>query len=163
MTPRAVIDTNVLVPVGTRRAVQEAAEAGLIVALWSPWIVAELNRVLTWNWIDWSHGDTSATNWRACSAAAATMMNFLLASFETVDPRPPYPDAWPGLADPGDHRVWAAAVHSEGSFVVSDNTRDFPPSDADGRFRWAGIEYLTAAEFLRRLAEGEFHEVGADR
>jgi len=142
---------------------QEAAAVGVVVAIWSPWIVAELNRVLTWQWIERSGGNTSPANWRACSAAASTMLDFLLASFEAVDPRPPYPDAWPELADPGDRRVWAAAVLGEASFVVSDNRRHFPPRDGDGRFRWAEIEYVTADEFGRRLAAGEFREVDSER
>ncbi len=132
-------------------------------AIWSPWIVAELNRFLTWQWIERSSGDTSPANWRSCSTAAATMMDLLLDSFELSDPRAPYPDAWPGLGDIGDLRVWAAAVLVEADVVVSNNTRDYPPPDDDGRFRWAGIEYVTADEFLRRLAEGELGEVGSDR
>ena len=45
---RAVLDTNVLVPPGLRRDLQNAAQEGAFEALWSPWIIAELNRVLTW-------------------------------------------------------------------------------------------------------------------
>jgi len=45
---RAVIDTNVLVPPRLRRDLQNAAEEGMFTALWSPWIIAELNRVLPW-------------------------------------------------------------------------------------------------------------------
>jgi hypothetical protein len=45
--PRAVLDTSVLVPPGLRRGFQQSAVNGDFVALWSPWIIAELNRVLT--------------------------------------------------------------------------------------------------------------------
>jgi len=76
-----------------RKAFQRLAEAGSIVGVWSPWIVADLNRVLTWHWVDRAGGDLSLGQWRACSAAATTMMEALLVSFETVDPRPPLPEA----------------------------------------------------------------------
>jgi len=125
------------------------------VGVWSPWIVADLNRVLTWHWVDRAGGDLSLGQWRACSAAATTMMEALLVSFETVDPRPPLPEAWPTLADRSDRHIWAAAVSAGADCVVSNNTRDFPPADADGRHRWAGIGYLTADEFVRRLMAGE--------
>ncbi len=163
MTPRVVVDTSVLVPEQSRKELQRLAEAGFVAAVWSPWIVAELNRVLTWRWIERAGGDRSLENWRACSAAAKTMMELLLASFETVDPRPPLPQAWPTLADPSDRHVLAAAVHASAGFVVSDNRRDFPPPDANSRFRWAGIEYVTAAAFVRRLAAGEFRELDSER
>src|SRR5690242_19336865 len=48
---RAVLDTSALVPSRMRRELQVAAQAGLYVGYWSPWIIAELNRVLTWRWI----------------------------------------------------------------------------------------------------------------
>jgi len=48
---RAVLDTSVLVPVRLREDLQLLAQAGLFTGIWSPWIVAELNRVLTWKWI----------------------------------------------------------------------------------------------------------------
>src|SRR5690242_18662678 len=51
MSIRAVIDTSALVTHGSRQRLQEAAEDQKFTAIWSPWIVAELNRVLTWRWI----------------------------------------------------------------------------------------------------------------
>jgi len=102
---RAVLDTNVLVPPGLRRDLQNAAQEGVFTALWSPWIIAELNRVLTWKWIERTATrssprsvsgitcDLTATNWGRCSAAAAAMMEILVTTFEAVDPRPPYPEA----------------------------------------------------------------------
>lgn len=44
---RAVLDTSVLAPPRLRRELQVAAQADLFVGYWSPWIIAELNRVLT--------------------------------------------------------------------------------------------------------------------
>ena len=44
---RAVVDTSSLVPARLRRDLQQAAELGAVTAIWSPWIIAELNRVLS--------------------------------------------------------------------------------------------------------------------
>ncbi|MGZ6322297.1 MAG: hypothetical protein ACXWQR_23690 [Ktedonobacterales bacterium] len=44
---RAVIDTSSLVSTRLRRELQTAAQVGIFTAYWSPWIIAELNRVLT--------------------------------------------------------------------------------------------------------------------
>ena len=66
----------------------------LYVGIWSPWIIAELNRVLTWDWIQRNRGSE-----HACSEAAKKMMELLLPAFELVNPLPPYPVAWPELND----------------------------------------------------------------
>ena len=88
---RAVLDTNVLVPPGLRRDLQHAAHDGAFTAIWSPWIIAELNRVLTWKWLERTAAvsagpdttcDFSAANWERCSTAAVAMMEVLLGTFE---------------------------------------------------------------------------------
>jgi hypothetical protein len=129
-----------------RRALHAAAVAELFVGIWSPWIIAELNRVLTWDWIQRSRG-----NEQACSMAAKRMMELLLPTFELINPLPPYPTAWPELKDVWDEPVWAAAVGGHASHVVSENTQDFPPLDASGRHRYQGIEYIRGADFLSLL------------
>ena len=107
MPVRAVIDTSALVPPDTRRTLQELAQRGIFTAIWSPWIVAELNRVLTWYWIRRVRPqDMSLASERACSRAAHTMMTLLFATFELVHPEPPYPAAWDGLTDAWDMPVW---------------------------------------------------------
>lgn len=155
---RAVIDTSSLVPPGLRRELQQAAQLGAFTALWSPWIIAELNRVLTWRWLSQpapgcAIADLSAANARRCGAAARAMMQLLIASFELVNPRPPYPTPWPSLPDVWDHPIWAAAKAGAAQLVISENTRHFPPRQPDGRHRYEGVEYLRAQEFLRRLTE----------
>lgn len=160
---RAVLDTNVLVPPGLRRDLQNAAQEGMFTALWSPWIIAELNRVLTWTWVERTAlpglapaghiaCDLSPANWDRCSAAAAAMMEILAATFEVVAPRPPYPDTWDTLADPRDVPIWAAAVDGRARYVVSHNRRDYPPRREDGRHIYQGVEYLGGQEFLDLLA-----------
>jgi len=161
---RAVLDTNVLAPFTIRRDLQHATQDGAFTALWSPWIIAELNRVLTWKWIERrsskvaGHGhacDLSAANWRHCSTAAATMMDILLATFELVEAPPPYPAAWETLRDLKDTPIWAAAVNGEARYVVSNNTRDYPPRREDGRAVYQSVEYLSASAFLTLLTSSE--------
>jgi hypothetical protein len=156
---RAVVDTSALVPSGLRRQLQQAGEAGLFVPIWSPWIIAELNRVLVWRWIKDppSHrfaNDLSTANERLCSQMARQMMDYLLSTFEVVNPVPPYPPAWTGLSDIGDHPIWAAAVVGQARYVVSENTRDYPPRQSDGLHHYQGIEYLSAQAFLARIRAG---------
>ncbi len=119
--------------------------------MWSPWIVAELHRVLAWDWMR-KHGTTAATE-AACSDAAKRMMVRLIPTFETVDPKPPYPPPWATLTDQWDHPVWAAAKIGRADYIVSENRRHFPPL-VDGRYLYEGAEYLTGLQFLALLAEG---------
>ena len=150
---RAVLDTSVLVPPRLRRELQGAAQVGLFIGFWSPWIIAELNRVLTWRWIQRaSPPDLSRANEQRCSIAAHTMMELLLSTFRLIETLPPYSPAWETLTDRWDHPVWAAAKASQAQYVVSENTRDFPPRQTDGHYRYEGIEYLSGDAFLHRIA-----------
>jgi hypothetical protein len=147
---RAVIDTSTLVDGRRRRELQQQAALGRFIAIWSPWIVGELHRVLTWRWLDRTR-DYGNANWRACSNASATMMKLLLPVFETIAPAPPYPDLWSARADPGGMPRLGGAGAPGARHVVSENTRDFPPRDEHGRHMWQGIEYVQGAEFLSIL------------
>jgi hypothetical protein len=147
MPPRAVLDTSTLVPSGRRRSLQEASRSGAFIGIWSPWIIGELYRVLTWQWLERTR-DFSPANATDCSRSAKSMMTLLIATFETVSPVPPYAPAWPGFADVDDHPIWAAAVLGRAPYVVSENTRHFPPAGPDGRHSFQGIDYLTVEEFL---------------
>ncbi|GAC1453085.1 MAG: hypothetical protein PVSMB4_13800 [Ktedonobacterales bacterium] len=154
---RAVLDTSSLVPPRLRRDLQLAAQAELFSAFWSPWIIAELSRVLTWRWVQHPPGggsapDLSRASQRRCSEASHTLMELLLATFRLVETPPPYPPAWERLTDRWDHPIWAAAKACQAGYVISENTRDFPPQQRDGRYRHEGIEYLTGKAFLRVLS-----------
>jgi len=150
---RAVIDTSSLVKGDLRADLQQNARIGAFTAVWSPWITAELVRVLTWKWIE-RDLDVSAANWRRCSISAKAMMNLLISTFEVVAPTPPYPAVWEGFLDRDDHPIWAAAKAGAVQYVISENTRHFPPIAPDGRYAHDGIEYLRGQDFLDRLAEG---------
>jgi len=149
---RAVIDTSVLFAPHLRAELQELALQGIFTAIWSPWIIAELNRVLVWQWIvERTKGDLSRANERRCSQSAKRMMTLLLGTFEIVDPRPPYPVAWGSLTDVDDQPIWAAVVESNAQYVVSDNTSDYPPRLPDGRHIHQGIQYIQGRDFLELL------------
>jgi predicted nucleic acid-binding protein len=148
---RAVIDTSVLVPRRSREALQIAAQDSLYTALWSPWIIAELHRVLTWRWLKATNNDTSLDNQRRCSRAAKAMMQILVPTFELIDTRPPYPSAWDGFNDEDDMPIWATAIAGKATHVVSNNTRHYPPLQADGRHVYLGIEFISARDFLNLL------------
>jgi len=149
---RAVLDTSSLYADRRRRQLQEVAATGLYTGLWSPWIIAELNRVLTWRWIRTRMpGDLSHAAERACADAANAMMGALLPTFEVVAARPPYASAWTALSDPNDYPVWAAAVVGQADYVVSENTRHYPPRGRDGRHMFDGITYMPADAFLAML------------
>ncbi len=159
MSIRAVVDTSSLVPATLRRDLQQAAQLSAFTAIWSPWIIAELNRVLAWRWLrhppsGLSPGDISRANERRCSLAAKHMMQWLLPSFEWVNPLPPYPPAWEQLTDVWDHPIWAAAKVGQAAFVISENHHDYPPRQADGRHAYEGVEFLDGAAFLARLTGG---------
>ena len=159
MVVRAVIDTSSLVGYTSRRDLQQIAQLGAFVGIWSPWIIGELYRVLTWRWIrnpapGRSRGDLSNANYHACSLASKQMMELLINTFEVVDPKPPYPPAWKAFPDEWDYPIWAAAVESSATYVVSENTHHFPPRQKNGDHSHNGITYLSSEEFLRRLAEG---------
>jgi hypothetical protein len=85
--------------------------------------------------------------------AATAMMEILLATFELVNPRPPYPETWDTLADVQDVPIWAAAVEGRAQYVVSNNRRDSPPRQEDGRHIYQGVEYLSGTDFLNRLTD----------
>jgi hypothetical protein len=89
MDIRAVVDTSSLV--SHRLDLQPLAQEGLFTAIWSPWIIAELNRVLTWHWLTRIRpGDSSNESYSRCSEAAKTMMDILFATFQLVHPEPPF-------------------------------------------------------------------------
>lgn len=144
---RAVIDSSSLVSSRHRHRIHEAAVDRACAAVWSPWIIAELNRVLTWLWIEREGGDLSASSRRRYSEASKAMMTVLLPAFELVAPLPPYPPAWESLTDAADIPVWAAARMGGASYVVSENRRDYPPVTTEGRHVHDGIEYLSADAF----------------
>ena len=169
MTIRAVVDTSALFPFEQRRELQTLALAGAFTGIWSPVIIGELYRVLTWRAIDaqaealpgdiGKHAmkcDLSDDVWRRISLASKKMMDLFLANpnWEWVYPRLPYPKAWETLTDEWDKPIWAAAVEGQAQYVVSENTNDYPPEDVNGRHVYQGVEYLGGQAFIALLIKG---------
>jgi len=142
-----------LVSASTRRRLILAAQENLCKLYWSPWIIAELNRVLTIKWI--LRRGINKHSQIQLSKASKTMMTWLTTFFDIADPKPPWPMAWPALSDADDLPIFATACRIGAQFVVSENTHDFLPPDKLGRHIWNEIEYIHPQEFLARL---EFEE-----
>jgi len=85
---------------------------------------------------------------------AKIAMSHLESTLHVISPTVPHPLAWPTLRDSGDHPVWAAAVTASVDYIVSDNTKDFPPRDAQGRARYQGITYITFKDFIAGIEDG---------
>jgi predicted nucleic acid-binding protein len=145
--PRAVLDTNVLYSHTRRTTLVGLVRLGRFEAIWSVWIVAELNRVLTWRWAE-RYGSDAATQ-RLASVAAKEMMVYLLGAVTLVDPPLPHPLPWPELTDVWDVPVYATAVTAGATYIVTDDLRHSPPRDpATKRRVWNGIEYITYNDFV---------------
>ena len=116
--------------------------------VWSEWIIAEIWRVLTWRWLARA-ARTDEAEWRTLSRAANRMLRQLLQVMMLVSLRDYVGSApWPGLQDEEDTPIWQTAVIARAQYVVSHNLADFPPL-VQGRHIYAGIEYLTAIEFVQ--------------
>lgn len=155
--PRAAIDTSVFRQSADRIALVKLAQDGVFTAVWSDWIVGETWRLLTWQRVDEAlqsrppRGMGQAL-WREISRSANAMMRICAPVFELVR----YVDgldvaAWPGLEE-NDQPVFATAIAGRATFVVSMNTRDFPPPDAEGKRIWASVEYVKPPAFMAYLA-----------
>ena len=105
-TIRAVVDTNALFPRRQRELLQQLAFNSAFIAIWSPYIISELYRVLTWDQIKRTvEGiedipgvrrktyDVSEAKRRHVSLSAKKMMEVFLRNpnWLLVEARPPYP------------------------------------------------------------------------
>ncbi len=145
----AVIDTSALYGDRSRRALVLAANEGLYEGVWSPHVIGELYRILTVRWIEkyGLNGDSKSR----LSRKSKDMMDVLLAAFSLVDTGPLESEDPIAMRDPDDFHLVRAARFASAGCVVSENTRDFPPKDADGRHRFEGIEFLTVNDFLASI------------
>jgi len=144
----AILDTSALYSPRQRAELQRLASEGAFIGVWSPWIIAELTRVLTWDWIRKNANDTSDAEHRRCSQSCKKMMAILLPTFQLINPLPPFPIPWDRLTDVWDVPIWAAAVKAGAHYVVSENTHHFPPRDGAGKYRHGGVEYIHPKHFL---------------
>ena len=153
---RAVVDTNVFAKTRLYMSpLERRSREGVVRLFWSPWIVSEVNRVLTWLWLRRTGGDVSDANWRACSIAAKAMFEHVTRMFEVVEDRPPYPTVWTyELLDEWDIPIFAAAKSAGAHFILTENIDDGPPADQQfGCLRvWDKVIYTRPRQFLDFLA-----------
>ena len=127
----------------------QAALDGTFDGILSAHVIGELYRILTIRWIR-KNGD-GAESERELSRLSKDMMDVLLAAFTLVDTGPQEGEVAIALPDGDDYHLVRAARLASATHVVSENVRDFPPADGDGRHRYEGIEFLTAAQFFTAL------------
>lgn len=155
--PVAVLDTSILVAAWSRITLQTIADrpSPPYRPVWSEWIIAETWRVLTWRWAQ------RGLAWDDLSVSANGALRYLIkvVRLESLYGAP-IPDIPPPSIDPNDLPIWITAVLADARYIVSDNTRDFPPlveerAIVDGRacllarHRFGGIEWITAIEFIQ--------------
>jgi len=148
--PVAVLDTSVLYGDSSRRELVAAIREGRFDGIWSPHVVAELNRALTVRWVQ-QNGFGNASL-RRLSRAAKDMMDVLLSTLQLVDSNPVDGEEPILFDDVDDYHLIRAARLARATFVVSANTRDFPKRGRDGRRVLDGVEFIERAPFLSRIA-----------
>ncbi|HEY0380771.1 MAG TPA: PIN domain-containing protein [Candidatus Elarobacter sp.] len=149
----AILDTDVLFGTKSRIALVEAVRQRRFDGVWSPHIIGELYRNLTIRWLR-KHGFDSESLSKL-SRASKAMMDVLLRALSLVDTGPTENEPLISLRDIDDFHLVRAARLSGARFVVSNNTRDFPPLDAAGKHTFEGVEFITYAGFLEELGTTE--------
>ena len=130
---RAVLDTNVLIG-KYRRALLAAAGLGIYELILSPYILDEVKDVLN---EDFEVPETVVTDFVSELEGVATIVD------ETEISGGNYDD-W--LSDLDDHPVMATAIVGKADFLVTANTKDFPPKK-----RFAGTTLITPEAFAERI------------
>lgn len=137
MTPRAVLDTNIVVSGlgwgGSPAAILDAVSDGRIVLVTSPPLLAELRRVLGYPKL------------AKVFPKAAQLADLVAASGVVVDPS----DLLAVVGDEPDNRVLEAAVEGAADYIVSGDVHLLDL----GSFQ--GIPILRPADFVATALDGE--------
>jgi hypothetical protein len=154
--PIAVLDTSVLVPRWSRVVLRDLAaiQPPPFQAIWSTAIIGETWRILTMRHL--RAGNTPSDIGRDAHEMWARLDPVLRVAecWRRPPGAPPSP-----LRDPRDEHLWNAALNAGAGYVVSHNTRHFPPAvhvtvpAAGGPVQatlhlYHGVEFLTAIEFV---------------
>lgn len=159
--PFAVLDSSALVPHWARIRLQRLALVGnaAYTPFWSEWIIAETWRVLTERWFR-LRPTGSVPDLARLRRDANEMMRRLLPVMRLFTLRGyTGPAPWPGLTDVNDYPIWQTAIVAGAQYVLSQNTRHFPPL-VDGRHVYEGIEYVTVLEFIEDVLGASAAEFG---
>jgi hypothetical protein len=134
-------------------------EDGLLIAVWSPLIICEVNKLLTWLWIERHGGSLSDSAWRQCSSDFRKWHTHVAIHFRVIEDRPPQVEMWTqNPRDPWDQPIWTAAVRSQDVFqathvlVITENLIDGPPPDRDGVRHHEGVLYVHPDELPHILS-----------
>jgi hypothetical protein len=79
------------------------------------------------------------------------MMDVLSAALTLVDTSPTAGESLITMNDADDFHLVRAARLAGAGFVVSANTRDFPPPNARGQYLFEDTEFIEYGPFLARL------------
>lgn len=124
-----------------------SAREGYIVPFWSPCIITEVNRFLTWQWLRLYGGDQSPASWRACSADSKKWFSIMTSVFRVVDDCPPAEPVWDSPRDAWDIPLWSAAKRCDARFIVTANLKDGPPADENGLRIFEGVTWIHPEAF----------------
>ena len=131
-----------------------AAQRGYVHLLWSPSIIAETGRLLTWQWLQRNPSPFTRSLWDRMSRDAHSWFDLMTQVFSVVEDSPLHPAMWTlNPPDAHDAPLWTAAVRADAQVVVTDNLRDGPPPDPahEGLRLYQGRLYLSAEVFLMIL------------
>jgi predicted nucleic acid-binding protein len=139
VTPRAVLDANVLFPFTLRDTLLRAAAIGLFEVYWSEQILEETTRNLVA-----TERVNEAGAIRLTTAMRAAFPDAMVHSFE---------DLMPSMANhPGDRHVVAVAAKAAATHIVTQNLKHFRPLPV-------GLSAIGPDEFLQRLLHSAPDEV----
>jgi PIN domain len=147
-----MIDSCVLADQKWLTPIVLTAEAGYVVPLWSPCIIAETSRLHAQLWMKRRGVPRTNADRRVFSEQAHRWFAYVSRAFQVVEDAPPPAAMWTmPPPDPYDVPIWTAAVRARAHFVVTSNLKDGPPSDSDGVRAHAGIMYVHPDPFLGLL------------
>jgi len=136
----------------------DGAKNGVVIPIWSPLIIAEVNRFLTWRWLKLNDGNQGDTAWKKCSEASKIWFSNVTAVFRVIDDHPPYEQTWSDHPrDIWDIPIWTAAIRAQQSyrgapvFVVTDNLRDGPPKDEHGLQYHRDVGFIHPEQFAQLI------------
>jgi hypothetical protein len=155
----SVIDANVFGRTAWIKSLIDAVQDGVLIAVWSPLIICEVNKLLTWLWLERHGGDLSESAWRQCSADFRRWYSNVAEHLHVVSDRPPLEQMWTdNLRDPWDAPIWTAAVraartfNSARVFVITENLKDGPPPNQNGIRFHANVLYVHPEQAISMIA-----------
>jgi hypothetical protein len=145
----AIVDSCVFPRRAWLDPILRGARAGYVRPIWSPLIISEVNRLLTWMWLQRRGTELSTAAWQACSADAKRWFTIMTAVFQVIDDCPPPEETWDSPRDTWDVPIWSAAKRSGAHVIVTANLRDGPPTDRQGRQVFEGVIWCHPVMFAK--------------